>query len=251
MARTTDNEHSGHRERMRKKFIENGFDVFETHEALEMFLYYAIPSRLQGTASAFRYLAIPRKDTNPLAHRLLDRYITVGGVCDAPIDELMKEFGLSENAAALLKMLPEMARLYTESKMSHDNIIDYENLGKIFKAKFIGRTNECVALMLGDAKGKMIYFDIISKGSLNSSDMPVRKIVDLSLRHNAKTAFIAHNHPSGTALPSGSDLDTTIVLKSTLATVGIELIDHFIITDDDYVSLRESRLAGNIFYYEK
>ena len=104
MARTTDNEHSGHRERMRKKFIENGFDVFETHEALEMFLYYAIP----------------RKDTNPLAHRLLDRYITVGGVCDAPIDELMKEFGLSENAAALLKMLPEMARLYTESKMSHD-----------------------------------------------------------------------------------------------------------------------------------
>ena len=84
MARTTDNEHSGHRERMRKKFIENGFDVFETHEALEMFLYYAIP----------------RKDTNPLAHRLLDRYVTVGGVCDAPIDELMKEFGLSENAAA-------------------------------------------------------------------------------------------------------------------------------------------------------
>lgn len=120
MARTTDNEHSGHRERMRKKFIENGFDVFETHEALEMFLYYAIP----------------RKDTNPLAHRLLDRYITVGGVCDAPIDELMKEFGLSENAAALLKMLPEMARLYTESKMSHDNIIDYENLGKIFNRIF-------------------------------------------------------------------------------------------------------------------
>lgn len=96
MARTTDNEHSGHRERMRKKFIENGFDVFETHEALEMFLYYAIP----------------RKDTNPLAHRLLDRYITVGGVCDAPIDELMKEFGLSENAAALLKMLPERALLF-------------------------------------------------------------------------------------------------------------------------------------------
>jgi len=82
---TTDNEHSGHRERMRKKFIENGFDVFETHEALEMFLYYAIP----------------RKDTNPLAHRLLDRYITVGGVCDAPIDELMKEFGLSENAGRI------------------------------------------------------------------------------------------------------------------------------------------------------
>ena len=227
-------EHSGHRQRVRKKFIENGFDVFEPHEALEMFLFYAIP----------------RKDTNPLAHRLLDRYLNIGGVCDAPIDELMNEFGLSESAAAYIKMLPEMSRLYNESKMSDDNIIDYENLGKLFQTKFIGRTSEAVALMLGDAKGKMIYFNIISKGSLNSSDMPIRKIVDLSLRHNAKTAFLAHNHPSGTALPSNSDLLTTRTLRETLMSVGVDLIDHFIITDDDYVSLRESGLAGNIFFYD-
>lgn len=227
-------EHSGHRQRVRKKFIENGFDVFEPHEALEMFLFYAIP----------------RKDTNPLAHRLLDRYINIGGVCDAPIDELMNEFGLSESAAAYIKMLPEMSRLYNESKISDDNIIDYENLGKLFQTKFIGRTSEAVALMLGDAKGKMIYFNIISKGSLNSSDMPIRKIVDLSLRHNAKTAFLAHNHPSGTALPSHSDLLTTQKLRETLLSVGVDLIDHFIITDDDYVSLRDSGLAGNIFFYD-
>ncbi len=228
-------EHSGHRQRVRKKFIENGFDVFEPHEALEMFLFYAIP----------------RKDTNPLAHRLLDRYLTIGGVCDAPIDELMEEFGLSESAAAYIKMLPEMSRLYNESKMSDDNIIDYENLGKLFQTKFIGRTSEAVALMLGDAKSKMIYFNIISKGSLNSSDMPIRKIVDLSLRHNAKTAFIAHNHPSGTALPSHSDLLTTQTVRETLLSVGVDLIDHFIITDDDYVSLRDSGLAGNIFFYDE
>lgn len=228
-------EHSGHRQRVRKKFIENGFDVFEPHEALEMFLFYAIP----------------RKDTNPLAHRLLDRYLNIGGVCDAPIDELMSEFGLSESAAAYIKMLPEMSRLYNESKMSDDNIIDYENLGTLFQTKFIGRTSEAVALMLGDAKGKMIYFNIISKGSLNSSDMPIRKIVDLSLRHNAKTAFLAHNHPSGTALPSHSDLLTTQTMRETLLSVGVELIDHFIITDDDYVSLRDSGLAGNIFFYDE
>lgn len=227
-------EHSGHRQRVRKKFIENGFDVFEPHEALEMFLFYAIP----------------RKDTNPLAHRLLDRYLNIAGVCDAPIDELMNEFGLSESAAAYIKMLPEMSRLYNESKMSDDNIIDYENLGKLFQAKFIGRTSEAVALMLGDAKGKMIYFNIISKGSLNSSDMPIRKVVDLSLRHNAKTAFLAHNHPSGTALPSNGDLLTTQKLRETLLSVGVDLIDHFIITNDDYVSLRDSKLAGNIFFYD-
>ncbi|MCQ2514517.1 MAG: hypothetical protein MJ089_05460 [Ruminococcus sp.] len=227
-------EHSGHRQRMKKKFIENGFDVFEPHEALEMYLYYAIP----------------RKDTNPVAHKLLDRYCTIGSVCDAPIDELMKDFGLSESAAVYLKMLPEMSRLYNESKMSDDNIIDFENLGKQFQVKFIGRTSEAVALMLGDAKGKMIYFGIISKGSLNSSDIPIRKIVDLALRHNAKTAFMAHNHPSGTALPSQSDLITTRKVRETLLSIGVDLIDHYIITTDDYISLRESGLSGNIFFYE-
>lgn len=234
MASSNGNEHTGHRQRLKKKFIENGFDVFETHEALEMYLFYAIP----------------RKDTNPLAHRLLDRYLTIGGVCDAPIDELQNEFGLSESAAVYLKMLPEMSRLYNESKMSADNIIDDEKLGEMFQTKFIGRTSEAVALMLGDAKGKMLYFNIITKGSLNSTDMPIRKIVDLSLRHNAKFAYIAHNHPSGTALPSASDIATTRTVRETLLSVGVDLIDHFIVTDDDYVSLRQSGIAGKIFCYE-
>lgn len=234
MASSNGHEHTGHRKRLKKKFIENGFDVFEPHEALEMYLFYAIP----------------RKDTNPLAHRLLDRYLTIGGVCDAPLDELVNEFKLSESAAVYLKMLPEMSRLYNESKLSADNIIDDENLGELFRTKFIGRTNEAVALMLGDAKGKMIYFGIIAKGSLNSTEMPVRKIVDLSLRHNAKIAYIAHNHPSGSALPSSADISTTKTISETLLSVGVHLIDHFIVTDDDYVSLRESGISGKIFCYD-
>lgn len=229
MASKSGGEHTGHRQRLRKKFIENGFDGFEPHEALEMYLFYAIP----------------RKDTNPLAHRLLDRYLTIGGVCDAPLDELMKDFGLSESAASFIKMLPEMSRLYVESKMSNDYILDTDTAGEMFKAKFIGRTSEATALMLGDAKGKMLYFGIIAKGSINATDVPVRKIVDLALRHNAKNACIAHNHPSGSAIPSSSDLEATKLIFQTLANIGVRLLDHYIVTDDDYVSLRES--SGNIF----
>ncbi|MEE1318636.1 MAG: JAB domain-containing protein [Ruminococcus sp.] len=234
MTSSNGKEHTGHRQRLKKKFIENGFDVFEPHEALEMCLFYAIP----------------RRDTNPLAHRLLDRYLTIAGVCDAPIDELMNEFGLSESAAVYLKMLPEISRLYNESKMSHDYIIEDETLGDMFMAKFIGRTNEAVALMLGDAKGKMLYFDIIAKGSLNSSNVPIRRIVDLALRHNARSVYIAHNHPSGSAMPSPRDIETTIALKDTLETVGVKLGDHFIITTDDYVSIRESMWSGKIFVHD-
>lgn len=226
------NEHTGHRDRVRKRFLENGFDGFEPHEALEMCLFYAIP----------------RKDTNALAHRLLDRYLTIAGVCDAPVDELMREFSLSQSAAVFLKMLPEFARLYKESKTENPNVIDLDKLGEMFVNKFIGRTNEAVALMLGDAKGKMIFFDIISKGSINSSDVPVRKIVDLALRHNAKIAFLAHNHPSGSALPSESDIKSTEIVRKTLQSVGVNLIDHYIVTEFDYVSLRESEDSGSFIF---
>ncbi|MBQ1587389.1 MAG: hypothetical protein IIV15_00455 [Ruminococcus sp.] len=216
-------EHSGHRERLRRRFIDNGLDGFEEHQALELYLFYAIP----------------RRDTNPLAHRLLERYRNIGGVCDAPIDELERDFGLSESAAALLKLLPEMSRLYNESKLSDTNLIDPETVGDMIARRFIGRTSEAVALLLGSAKGKILYFDIVAKGSVSSSDFPLRRIVDLAIRHNARTAYIAHNHPSGSLLPSRADIDVTKLLDSTLSSVGVHLLDHFIVADNEYASLRE------------
>lgn len=216
-------EHSGHRERLRRRFIDNGLDGFEEHQALELYLFYAIP----------------RRDTNPLAHRLLERYRNIGGVCDAPIDELERDFGLSESAAALLKLLPEMSRLYNESKLSDTNLIDPETVGEMIARRFIGRTSEAVALLLGSAKGKILYFDIVAKGSVSSSDFPLRRIVDLAIRHNARTAYIAHNHPSGSLLPSRADIDVTKLLDSTLSSVGVHLLDHFIVADNEYASLRE------------
>ncbi len=216
-------EHSGHRERLRRRFIDNGLDGFEEHQALELYLFYAIP----------------RRDTNPLAHRLLERYRNIGGVCDAPIDELERDFGLSESAATLLKLLPEMSRLYNESKLSDTNFIDPETVGEMIARRFIGRTSEAVALLLGSAKGKILYFDIVAKGSVSSSDFPLRRIVDLAIRHNARTAYIAHNHPSGSLLPSRADIDVTKLLDSTLSSVGVHLLDHFIVADNEYASLRE------------
>lgn len=234
MSKPAKHEHTGHRDRVRKKFIDNGFDGFEPHEVLEMYLFYAIP----------------RKDTNTLAHKLLNRYITISGVCDAPLDELMKDFSLSQSAAVFLKMLPQMSRLYIQSKTSKDNAIDDERIGEMFMSMFIGRNEECVALILGDAKGKLLFSDIITKGSVDSTSAPVRKIVDIALRHNARCAFVAHNHPSGSALPSSEDIRATATIKNTLQSVGVVLVDHYIITTDDYVSLAQSEMCGRIFCYD-
>ena len=128
-------------------------------------------------------------------------------------------------------------------------ITEPETVGELFQNKFIGRNAEVVAMMLGDAKGRIIFFDIIAQGSVNSTEMPIRKMVDLAIRHNAKTAYIAHNHPSGSLLPSKQDLDTTMTIYDTLYNVGVKLQDHFIVTETKYLSLKDSGMADHIFLY--
>ena len=117
----------------------------------------------------------------------------------------MREFSLSQSCAVFLKMLPEFSRVYKESKTENHNVIELEHLGEMFINKFIGRTNEAVALMLGDAKGRMIFFDIIAKGSLSSSDVPLRKIVDLALRHKDRFFRTQSSERLGIALAKRSD----------------------------------------------
>ena len=214
------NVHEGHRQRMKKYFVQNGFKGLEEHQILEIILFYAVP----------------RRDTNLMAHRLLDRYGSIAKVCDAPIDTLKNDFGLSESTAVLLKMIPEMARVYSESKHTAE-IIDLDNAADILRSKFIGANVEKVALALGTANGRLIMCDIVCEGSINATEMPIRKIVDLALRHNAKYAYVAHNHPSELCLPSRPDLETTRMLSETLYSIGVVLADHIIFTDTDSFSI--------------
>lgn len=227
-----DNVHKGHRQRMKKKFLLNGMDAFEEHEALEMLLYYAVP----------------RCDTNPLAHRLLDRFGSLSAIFDATVD-MLTDAGLSESTAALIKLIPEFSRLYLEDKHNNKNkIVDFDNLPDYFVNKFIGRVEETTMLLLADAKGKEIFCGVIAKGSINSTDVPIRKVVDLSLRYNAKTAVIAHNHPSGVAIPSMGDLDTTKNLYDALSHINVLLADHIIVADGESISLAQSQMGEGIFY---
>ena len=215
---------------MKKYFVQNGFKGLEEHQILEMILFYAVP----------------RRDTNLMAHRLLDRYGSIAKVCDAPIDTLKNDFGLSESTAVLLKMIPEMARVYSESKHTAE-IIDLDNAADILRSKFIGANVEKVALALGTANGRLIMCDIVCEGSINATEMPIRKIVDLALRHNAKYAYVAHNHPSELCLPSRPDLETTRTLSETLCSIGVVLADHIIFTDTDSFSIHSSNRFKKYF----
>lgn len=220
----SDSPHKGHRDRMRKRFLLNDFDGFETHEALELLLYYAVP----------------RKDTNQLAHNLLERFGSLSAVLDAPLNALT-EAGLTQNAAVLLKLVPSLGRLYTDDRnYNKKKVINQERLGYLMLDKFMGRVNEVVILMLLDAKFKEIFCGVVSKGSMSACQLYIRKIVQLAVTNNAKYAVLAHNHPSGVAIPSEDDVFSTQEIYDALSIVGVTLVDHYVVADHDFVSMMQS-----------
>lgn len=216
--------HQGHRERMRKKFLLNGLDNFEDHEILEFILFYAIP----------------RKDTNEIAHLLIEKFGSLDAILDAPINLLKEVDGIGESAAIFIKMISSLARTYVERK--NNAINNYKNesdLNHKIALKFIGRTEEAVAIILLDAKGKIIYEGIITKGSVNAVNIYLRKIIELITLYNASSILIAHNHPSGIAVPSQEDVETTAKLSNIFQSMNINFLDHIIVADHDFVSLKE------------
>lgn len=216
--------HDGHRSRIRKRFMLNGFDGFEDHEILELALFYAIP----------------RKNTNVIAHELLNRFGTVDAVFDAPINMLKEIEGVGESAAIFIKMISGLARIYMERKFKNDEKApEISDINDRITLKFIGRSEELVVVVLFDAKGKVIYEGVVNKGTVNAVDIYARKIIELIVLYNASSVILAHNHPSGFAVPSVEDIESTAKLNKILQSMHVSLLDHIIVADGDYVSLRE------------
>lgn len=224
--------HSGHRERMKELFLKTGLDSFSPHAVLELLLYYAIP----------------QKDTNPIAHELIRRFGSISGVFDAPLEELLKVQGIGMSAAVFLKMIPQLCRVYEEDlDCGKKTICDYDEAGRLFVKKFIGRQNEVVMLMLLDSRERILYCDSVNEGSATAANIYIKTVVRLAVRYNAVYAILAHNHPSGECLPSKQDLDTTRWVFDALQTVEVRLIDHIIVGGNNYISIANSKILPELF----
>lgn len=220
-------DHSGHRSRMREKYLKSGLDVFAPHEVLELLLYYAIPYR----------------NTNEIAKNLLQRFGTLAAVFDAPQDSLINA-GLTEHQAIFLKLIPDVTRLYYGAKFESDNgPLDFDLLPDYIANKFIGLgSRERVLLILADTKGREVFCGFVSEGGFEDTSIAIRPLVRLAMNYGAATAVIAHNHPSGVPLPSVADLCATRALRQALALVDVNLIDHFIVANDECISLAASNM---------
>lgn len=218
--------HDGHRQRLKDRYANEGLDHFPAANVLELLLFYCIP----------------RKDTSPVAIRLLQRFGTLAGVLDADPEELKKVEGVSDNAALFLSMLPDVFRYYRKDSNQISIAKTTEECSRYLADYFVGQTEEVVYLLCLDAKCKILCCREVARGSVNSTSVSVRKIVEMALGAKASSVVLAHNHPSGIAIHSNEDIRTTWKVASALRAVDVVLADHLIYSDDDNISLLQSNL---------
>ena len=217
--------HKGHRERLKERFLKEGLDNFTDIQALELLLFYAIPQR----------------DTNPIAHELLSRFGSLSQVLEADAEALKTVPYIGDNAATLLRLVTELGRYYQVDCAQRTQILTtLDACGAYLVPYFFGRSNETVFLLCLDAKCKVLCCREVGEGSVNAASISVRKIVETALSTNATTVILAHNHPSGVALPSGEDVQTTCRIAAALQAVEVHLADHIVVADGDYVSMVQS-----------
>lgn len=217
--------HKDHRRRVKNRFLGEGLDHFEELHALELLLFYAIP---QG-------------DVNPLAHRLLEHFGNLHQVLTAPPEQLMQVDGVGEHTAILLGMVKGISQKYLiDYRENQRQLLTLEDCGKYLMNHFVGQRDEMVLLLCLDAKRMPLCCRVVSRGSVNTAEVSTRKVVEAALSVNATTVVLAHNHPSGIALPSMEDVVTTRRMGMALSSVDIVLEDHVVVAGRDYVSLVQS-----------
>ncbi len=217
--------HDGHRDRVRQRYLTGGLDALADHEALELLLFYAIP----------------RRDTNPIAHSLMQRYGSLSAVLSAPVEDLQKVEGVGERAAALIHLVPQLYRRARLSDAAQITILNStERAGAFLLERFSGERKEVLYQLCLDRKGKLLSCKRIGEGGVSSAALDLRRLMENALLSSASAVILSHNHPSGIALPSQDDYATTERVKAALETIGVTLVDHIIVADGDFVSMAES-----------
>lgn len=220
--------HENHRDRLRDRFIAEGMDSFEPHQALELLLFYAIP----------------RRDTNELAHQLIGHFGSVAGVFDAHSAELAAVDGMGRNSAVLLSMMKPLWRLYRQESSRHGLSMDNFRTACSYAIDlFAGRTNEAFYILCLDPSCRLIREVMLHEGTVNEVSVHPRTVVETAIRNNSSQVIFVHNHPKGLLEPSANDIAYTRRLTVALSTIGINIIDHIIVSGEDtYSFAREGRM---------
>lgn len=218
--------HKGHRERLKRRYAENGLSSFEEHNILELLLFYAYP----------------RIDTNDIAHKLINKFGSLSGVLKADAAALRTVDGVGDNAALFLNLIHDIAVKYVAlADETTPAIHTSRSAGEYLAPYMTDRSEECAYLLCLDKKFNVLCCSEISSGGLSNVNLSLRSTMEAALVTGSTYVILAHNHTSGVALPSQTDMMTTNEIFRALQPVGVYLLDHLIFgSDRDFVSMLDS-----------
>ncbi len=213
---------TGHRQRLRERYVNNGINSLAEHEILEFLLFHSIP----------------RKDTKPLAYELLEAYGSVFNVLNAPLESL-KAFGLSEVSAAHLHMIKDLYGWMRHNEYKGKTMTDYLEIGRLFAEELGYDNTERVVVMLLDTSDRFISAETVSHGSFRSAKVNMRRLNNFCVNRNAAKVIIAHNHPSGDLRPSAEDHAVNSGIESFLSQIDVELVEHYIVAGGTFMGMKQ------------
>ncbi len=221
--------HKGHRARVRERIRANGIESLSEHQVLEYILFHTVPY----------------KDTNELAHMLINKFGSFSAVLEANPADLMTVKGISEVSADLLSSLPKLFKIYQENKYNRVEINNSEDMKAYVKSKFVSEQNEKFYVIALDCSMRIVNCTMLNEGGVDYVRFDTKNIVEIAIRNNAKYIVIAHNHPDEIKKPSREDIDATFRITSVLNTIGIKLIDHIICAGDECISFASRKELKN------
>ncbi len=233
MAEKEKNVHKGHRQKVKNRYIQTGFEGMADHNILELLLFFGIPY----------------KDTNPISHELMDTFGSLSAVFQASVAELKSVKGMTENAACLLNMiLPLYARYSADLAAEKPMLMSTEEVVEFMRPRFIDTNNERAFALCFDMEHRLVAARKLSEGDVNSTALDMRKLASTVLETKAVAVILVHSHPNGIPLPSKNDVEVTEKAFGFLKTMKVDLLDHVIVAKTGHCSMISLSKFAHIFY---
>ncbi len=216
----------GHRERLRKRFLENPTAMAD-YELLELLLGYVLL----------------RKDTKPLSKELIGRFGSLKNVLEAPTVELRESKGFGPALEAFWLVFKEcsarMAEVSPQTKIFLDKP---EKVVHMARRRLAGYRHEEIWSAFLDNQNRLISWRCVSRGTGSQVFLSCQEVLSLALEYRATGIILVHNHPGGNVMPSPQDLDITLNLAKGAKHLSIRLLDHIIVTEDQYLSMNDKKI---------
>lgn len=224
MADNIENVHKGHRQRLLDKYLQNGIHSLEDHEVLEILLFFALS----------------RCNTNEISHNLINRFNSISGVINAPVDEIREINGIGQTSAVLLRFLGDFVDSYNVNKNFTCRLNSQEKIIEFCKEAFPDNDKENCHFLYLDKRLYLISHISMTNCAFSSVGIDLRSVLMKAFNVNASNIIFVHNHPNASCVPSESDITTTRYIMEMLTKINMNVIDHIVIGSDGYYSMRTS-----------